>query len=120
MSKRLRVREGWGVLLLSLSLTLATSLAISGAGWTRGLNLIPIVSLGAFVIGLMIAKSLLPSWMGHLFSLTIGFAWSFRLVTTLFPSAYGWELSWAWLWWYIYQWTVTLFGGGVSHNSRSP
>jgi transglutaminase-like putative cysteine protease len=93
------------------------SLGIAGAGWTEGLNVVPLASLGAFIIGVMIAKSLLPGWMGHSFSLIIGFAWSFRLVTSLFPDIHTWEYRWAWLWTYIYQWTVALFTGGVSHNN---
>jgi transglutaminase-like putative cysteine protease len=117
MSERWRVREGWGILLLSLALTMIVSFAIAGAGWTEGLSVVPLASLGAFIIGIMVAKSRLPGWMGHLFSLVIGFAWSFRLVTSLFPATYTWEYRWAWLWTYIYQWTTTLVSGGVSHNN---
>jgi transglutaminase-like putative cysteine protease len=117
MSERWRIREGWGVLLLSLALTMIVSFAISGAGWTEGLSVISLASLGAFIIGIMIAKSRLPGWIGHLFSLVIGLAWSFRLVTSLFPASYTWEYRWAWLWTYIYQWTTALVSGGVSHDN---
>lgn len=117
MSERWRIREGWSVLLLSLALVMITSLGIASAGWSEGLNLIPIASLGAFIIGLMIAKSLLPGWIGHLFSVITGFAWSFRLAASLFPDSYTWYYRWAWLWTYVYQWTVALITGGVSHNN---
>ncbi len=117
MSERWRIREGWGVLFLSMVLMMTISFAVAGAGWTTGLNVVPIASLGAFVIGLMIAKSLLPGWLAHLFSLIIGFAWSFRFVASLFPDFWTWEFRWAWLWWYIYQWLVALFTGGVSYNN---
>jgi transglutaminase-like putative cysteine protease len=117
MSKRWRFREGWGVVFLTLGLAMITSLAIAGAGWTAGLNLIPLASLGAFIIGMMIAKSKLPGWLGHLFSLIVGFAWSFWLITRLFADTYSWSYRWAALWWVIYEWFVTLFRGGVSHRN---
>ena len=57
MGQRLRVREGWVVLFLSLGLGLVVSTGIASADWTEGLHILPIVSLGAFIIGLMLAKS---------------------------------------------------------------
>jgi transglutaminase-like putative cysteine protease len=114
MAKWWRIREGWGVLLLSLSLALIVSTGIASAGWTGGLKVLLIASLGAFIIGLMIAKSILPAWIAHMFSLIIGFAWSFWLATRLFPEFWPWEFRWAWLWWYLYRWMLALFGGGVS------
>ncbi len=117
MAKWWRIREGWGVLLLSLGLALIVSAGIASAGWTEGLKILPIASLGAFIIGLMIAKSILPAWMAHLFSLIIGFAWSFWLTTRLFPEFWQYEFRWAWVWWYLYQWILTLVRGGVSHNN---
>jgi len=98
-------------------MVMVISLAVANAGWTTGLHLVPLASLGAFIIGLMIAKSLLPGWLGHLFSLIIGFAWSFRLVTTLFPVYYSWALRWGWLWWYLYEWGYKLIAGGISYNN---
>ena len=117
MARRWCVREGWGVLLLTLGLVLVVSTGISSAEWTEGLKVLPLAGLGAFIIGLMIAKSRLPGWLGHSFSLVIGFAWSFWLAARLFPEFWTWEFRWAWLWWYIYQWIVALFGGGVSRGN---
>jgi transglutaminase-like putative cysteine protease len=117
MSERWRFREGWGILFLSFAMAMVASFGVANAGWTEGLNVVPLASLGAFVIGLMITRSLLPGWLGHMFSLVIGFAWSFRLVTTLFPDLYTAQDRWAWLWTYLYQWTMALVGGGVSHNN---
>jgi transglutaminase-like putative cysteine protease len=117
MTQRWHFKEGWGVLLLSLALVIVTSLAVANTGWAEGLSVIPPVSLGAFLIGFMIAKSLLPGWLGHLFSLTIGFGWSFRLVATLFPYYYTWKDRWAWLWWRVYQWGYKLYTGGISYDN---
>ncbi len=117
MSQRWHFKEGWGVLLLSLALVVVTGLAVANTGWAEGLSVIPPASLGAFLIGFMIAKSLLPGWLGHLFSLIIGFGWSFRLVTTLFPYYYTWKDRWAWLWWRAYQWGYKLFTGGISYDN---
>jgi hypothetical protein len=100
-----------------LGLALVVSTGIASAGWTEGLKVLPIAGLGAFIIGLMIAKSILPAWIAHLFSLIIGFAWSFWLATRLFPEFWPWEFRWAWLWWYLYQWILTLFRGGVGDNN---
>ncbi|GAB4539478.1 MAG: transglutaminaseTgpA domain-containing protein [Anaerolineae bacterium] len=117
MAKWWRIREGWGVLSLSLGLALVVSAGIASAGWTEGLNILPLASLGAFVIGLMIARSVLPGLIAHMFSLIIGFAWSFWLVARLFPDFWTWKFRWAWLWWYLYQWLLTLIRGGVSRNN---
>jgi transglutaminase-like putative cysteine protease len=117
MSERWHFKEGWGVLLLSLALVIVTGLAVANTGWAEGLGVIPPASLGAFLIGFMITKSLLPGWLGHLFSLTIGFGWSFRLVTTLFPYYYTWKDRWAWLWWRAYQWGSKLVTGGISYDN---
>jgi len=116
-SERWHFREGWGILFLSLSLVMITGLAVASAGWTEGLGVIPMAYLGAFVIGLMMAKSLLPGWIAHLFSLIIGFAWSFRLVTTVFQVYYTWQDRWNVLWWRIYQWIYKLAVGGVSYDN---
>jgi transglutaminase-like putative cysteine protease len=117
MGERWRIREGWSVLLLSFALAMVASVAIASAGWTEGLRVVPIASLGAFIIGLMIAKSILPGWTGHLFSLIIGFAWAFWLTARMFPESYTWYYRWAWTWYYIYQWFVALFTGAESHNN---
>jgi transglutaminase-like putative cysteine protease len=100
-----------------LGLALIVSIGISSAGWTEGLSILPIAGVGAITIGLMIAKSILPGWIAHWFSLIIGFAWSFWLVTRLFPEAWQYEFRWAWVWWYLYQWILALVGGGVSNNN---
>lgn len=118
MAKGWRIREGWGVLLLTLALTLVAGTAIGSTGWTEGMRLIPLASLGAFILGLMIAKSTLPGWIAHIFSVIIGFAWAFWLTTRLFPNTWSWEFRWAWVWWYLYRWFLALFGGGVSHETR--
>jgi transglutaminase-like putative cysteine protease len=117
MAKWWRIREGWGVLLLSSGLALIVSIGISSAGWTEGLRIVPIAGVGAIIIGLMIAKSILPAWVAHWFSLIIGFAWSFWLATRLFPESWQYEFRWAWVWWYLYQWILALVGGGVSNSN---
>jgi len=115
--EQLHPREGWGVLLLTLGLTIVTSAAIADSGWTSQLSVIPAVGMGAFVVGLMIARSRLPALLGHPFSLIIGFAWSFRMVTTLLPNHYQWLERWEWVWWRLYQWASKVAAGSASDDN---
>ena len=110
-------QEGWGVASLCLAMVLVTGIAVANAGWTAGLGLMPAVTLGAFVIGWMIAKSGLASGVSHLFSMTIGFAWAFRLVAGLLPGDYTWLPRWNWMWYRLYEWFVKLSGSVISNDA---
>jgi transglutaminase-like putative cysteine protease len=109
--------EGWGVLLLTLALVGVVGAAVADAGWVSGLQIITSVTLAAFVIGFLIARSRLPIFLAHLFSLTIGLAWAFRLTADLMPDTYTWAERWAWLWYRIYVFGGHLMSGGVSDDS---
>lgn len=109
-----RLREGWGLLGLCLSLVLVTCLAMASSGWTDGLQILVAVGLGGFVIGLISAKSGLPAGLCHWFSLIIGFAWSFRLVATLIPAAQTWSEQRAALWHRLIDWIVQLHERGTT------
>ena len=115
--ERLLLREGWGVFLLTFALVVVVSAAVADAGWTGGMNVMTAASLGAFGIGFLIARSRLSIFLAHIFSLTIGFAWAFRLTTSLFPAAYTWLQRWAWMWYRIYLFGLKMAAGGSSDDS---
>lgn len=112
-----RLREGWGLLGLCLSLVLVTCLAMASSGWADGLQNLVAVGLGGFVIGLISAKSGLPAGLCHWFSLIIGFAWSFRLVATLIPATQGWPEQRATLWQRLIDWIVQLQQRGTGNEA---
>ena len=115
--ERLLLREGWGVFLLTLALVGVVSAAVADAGWTGGMNVMTAAGLGAFGIGFLIARSRLSIFLAHIFSLTIGFAWAFRLATSLFPAGYTWLQRWAWMWYRIYLFGLKMAAGGSSDDS---
>ena len=109
--------EGWGVLVLTLALVSVVGTAVAAAGWVEHLQVMTGVTLAAFMIGLLIARSRLPVFPAHLFSLIIGLAWVFRLTADLLPSAYTWDERWAWLWYRLYVFAGQMIAGGVSDDS---
>ena len=115
--RRSRPVEGWGILLLTLGLLIVGSTAVANAGWAPGLSIAPSVALVAFLIGLLIAKSRLPTGLAHPFSLIIGFAWCFRLAGSLFPPIYTWRDRWEWLWWRMYLWAQQLLATGTADDN---
>jgi transglutaminase-like putative cysteine protease len=109
--------EGWGVLLLTLALASVVGTAVAAAGWVDELHVMTGVTLAAFVIGLLIARSRLPVFPAHLFSLIIGLAWVFRLTADLMPHTYTWDERWAWLWYRLYVFAGQMIASGVSDDS---
>ena len=71
------IDQAKSVVILSAALVLAATWAIGATGWTKGLNILTFVGLGVILIGIMLARSLLPGFVAHIFSLIIGIAWSF-------------------------------------------
>jgi len=73
---RHRVSEGWSSLFLLTGMCLSVAWAISYAKWVNeGLEILPWVSLGAVLAGVLLAKSGFPGLMAHFFSLVYGTAW---------------------------------------------
>ncbi len=84
------VQEGWSAFIfLSIMLIIVTG-SINEAGYDPELQGLVLVTLGALVGGLMLAKSRFPGILAHLFSAIYGIAWnafvlSYRLPPTFAP-----------------------------------
>jgi transglutaminase-like putative cysteine protease len=86
----LNVQEGWsGFVFLALALIMVTW-SVAEAGYDEGLGILVLVTIGAVVASLFLAKSHFPWFITHLFSFVFGVAWialllSFRLPDTFTP-----------------------------------
>jgi len=117
MRGHLQVKENKTVLLLVSILILIVALAISQSGWTEDLDAIVFVTGGAIVIGLLISQSLLPPLIAHLFSVIIGAAWSFWVVSQLLPDVFTWRLRWQTMMSHIQDWYSLAREGGVIYDN---
>ena len=117
MEKTHTVEKNKSLLILTAALVLITTWAVGATGWTRGLNIITFVGLGAIVIGLMLARSALPAVIAHIFSIVIGIGWSFWVTSRLLPSTYTWQERWDNLAARLYNWYVTAMQGGTSYDN---
>ena len=102
---------------LAALMVMCAAWAVSATGWTSGLSILPFVGLGAIVIGLMLARSLIPGVIAHLFSVVIGIAWSFWLTARLLPTSHTWLERWAELARRLSRWYYEAWQGGVSHDN---
>ncbi len=89
MDKGVSLDKGKSVLLLAAALVMVATWGVGATGWTRGLNIITFVGLGSILIGTMLARSVLPWFMAHIFSLIIGMGWSFWVTSRLLPAHYS-------------------------------
>jgi transglutaminase-like putative cysteine protease len=105
-----------GLLVAGTVMTVAW--AISATGWVkRGLDIIIFVGLGSILIGMMLARSILPGTIAHLFSIIIGIGWSFWMTSRLFPANYTWLARWEDLVVRLNRWYDQAIQGGVSHDN---
>ena len=84
----LNMDEGWSAFVfLALALLLVTW-SMSEAGYGEGLESLVFVTLGAIVASLFIAKSRLPGFLAHLFSLIYGIAWIALVISYQLPQTF--------------------------------
>jgi transglutaminase-like putative cysteine protease len=72
---------------LSLALIMV-AWSLSEAGYGEGLDTVVLVTLGAVVAGLFLAKSKLPWFLTHLFSLAYGISWIGFLLSRQLPETF--------------------------------
>ena len=94
MNKGVSVDKGKSILLLSAALVMVATWGVGAAGWTKGLNVVTFVGLGSILIGTMLARSVLPWFVAHTFSVIIGIGWSFCVTSRLLPAHYAWLDRW--------------------------
>lgn len=117
MEKQLSLDKAKSLVLLTASLVMAVTFAVGSAGWTRGLNIITFVGLGSILIGIMIARSILPGIIAHLFSIVIGIGWSFWVTARLLPAHYTWLERWENLAIRLNTWYTLAKQGGTSYDN---
>ncbi|MBN1583337.1 MAG: hypothetical protein JXA89_21690 [Anaerolineae bacterium] len=84
----LDMQEGWSTFIfLSLILIIVTG-AINEAGYDAELSSLIVVTLGALVAGLFLAKSHFPGPLAHLFSLIYGVAWNAFIISYRLPETF--------------------------------
>lgn len=105
------------VVLLTAALVMTATWAVGAAGWTKGLNVVTFIGLGVILIGLMLARSILPGVVAHLFSVIIGAAWSFWVTSRLLPADYTWLERWQNLVLRLNYWYSQALQGGTSYDN---
>ncbi len=113
----LDLTQSRSVIFLTAVLVLVVTWAVGATGWTRGLNMLGFVGLGVILIGVMLARSALPGFVAHLFSLVIGISWSFWVTSRLLPPHYTWLERWENLAWRLYYWYSQALQGGTSYDN---
>ncbi|MBN1993273.1 MAG: transglutaminase domain-containing protein [Anaerolineae bacterium] len=118
MNGRHRIYKTKSVGFLAAGMVLTVAWAISATGWVKdGLDIVVYVGLAAVIIGLMLARSLLPGSIAHLFSIVIGVACSFWTTSRLLPDQYTWPERWEDLMFRLNYWYNQAIQGGVSHDN---
>ncbi len=117
MDKRLTVDRSKSVVFLATALVMTVTWAVGATGWTDGLNIVTFVGLGSIIIGLMLARSILPGVIAHIFSITIGIAWSFWITSRLLPAHYTWLERWQNLAFRLNYWYNQAVQGGTSYDN---
>ncbi|MCQ3978101.1 MAG: hypothetical protein DPW09_32145, partial [Anaerolineae bacterium] len=105
------------IVLLAAGLVMTVTWAVGATGWTDGLNIITFVGLGSIVIGLMLARSILPGFIAHIFSVIIGVAWAFWVTSRLLPDHYTWLERWQNLAFRLNYWYSQAVQGGTSYDN---
>ncbi len=117
MGKQLNLDKAKSLVLLTAALVMTITWAVGSSGWTRGLNIITFVGLGSILIGMMLARSILPAIIAHMFSLIIGIGWSFWVTARLLPANYSWIERWENLAVRLNSWYNLAKQGGTSYDN---
>jgi transglutaminase-like putative cysteine protease len=117
MDNRHSIFKTKSLVLLAAGLVMTVAWAVGATGWTKDLDIVAYIGLGSIVIGLMLARSILPGTIAHLFSIIIGAGWSFWMTARLFPVRYTWLERWGDLVIRLNRWYDQAIQGGVSHDN---
>lgn len=117
MEKGMSVDKARSVWLLTAALIMIATWAVSATGWTKGISIVTFVGLGSILIGTMLARSILPWLLAHLFSVVIGLGWSFWVTSRLLPAHYTWLERWQNLAIRLNTWYQLAQQGGTSYDN---
>lgn len=118
MNNRLLLRHNLGLVGLSGLLAILIGGAVANSGWTNGLYIIFWSGAGAAVVGILLTRSILPTFIAHWFSLIIGAGWSFWLASRILPHEWSWNIRWENLTTRIIEWYIIASKGGVSYDNQ--
>ena len=117
MDRRQNLLQAKSILWLAAALVMTMTWAVGATGWTRQLNIVTLVGLGVILIGIMLARSMMPAVIAHLFSLIIGLAWTFWVTSRLLPRDYTWLERWENLVIRLNTWYFNAIQGGTSYDN---
>lgn len=117
MERRLSVLQAKSVLWLAAALVMTMTWAVGATGWTKDLNIVTLVGLGVILVSIMLARSMLPAVIAHLFSAIIGVAWAFWVTSRLLPKDYTWLERWQNLVFRLNSWYFQAIQGGTSYDN---
>ncbi len=117
MDKGVSIDKGKSVVFFTTMLIMIATAAIGATGWTKGIGIVMFVGLGAILIGIMLARSILPWFIAHIFSLIIGIGWSFWVTSRLLPAHYTWLERWENLAIRLNTWYIMAQQGGTSYDN---
>lgn len=117
MDRPIGIDKARSVLILTAVLVMIVTWGIGATGWTKGLGIVTFVGLGSVIISVMLARSILPGAVAHLFSLIIGIGWSFWVTSRLLPSTYTWLERWQNLAFRLQSWYERAMEGGTSYDN---
>lgn len=117
MDQKINISESKSIVFLTAALIILATWGVGAAGWTRGINILTFVGVGVILIGIMLARSILPAFLAHIFSLIIGIGWSFWVTSRLLPSTYTWMERWETMAMRLHNWYLTALQGGTSYDN---
>lgn len=117
MKSESRLHEGWTVLVLIICMLLSVAWPIRTAEWADGLHILYWVAVGAALAGFLLAKSIFPDVVAHLFSLVYGVAWVAFLGGNLLAPQFTWRERFIELGIRVNEWLWTATHGGTSEDN---
>jgi transglutaminase-like putative cysteine protease len=117
MEKGISIDKARSVWFLTAALVMVATFGVGATGWTKGITIITFVGLGSVLIGTMLARSILPWFVAHLFSFIIDLGWSFWVTSRLLPAHYTWLERWQNLATRLNTWYELARQGGTSYDN---
>ncbi len=116
MFPELELKEGWATVALLLIILFFVAWSIQTAGWTGGLSILQAIVLVGGVIGIVLAKSRVPSITAHLLSILAAFTWTAFLASRVLGNALDLPVEAAVIELdrLLVAWITDVFNGGTS------
>ena len=119
MFPELELKEGWATVALLLIILFCVAWSIQTADWTDGLAILQAVVLVGGLMGIVLAKSRIPSITAHLLSILTALTWTAFLASRVLSSATGlpMEAAVVELDRQVVAWFSVLLSGGATAGS---